>query len=35
MFSLAACGDEAPAVNEEIVDVEEEHEIGDGEIDDE
>ncbi|WP_176400103.1 hypothetical protein [Ureibacillus sinduriensis] len=35
MFSLIACGDEAPDENEEIEDVEEEDEIGDGEIDDE
>ncbi|HWL13518.1 MAG TPA: hypothetical protein VNQ57_11050 [Ureibacillus sp.] len=35
MFSLAGCGDEEPEEDENIEDVEEEDEIGDGEIDDE
>ena len=35
MFSLAGCGDEEPEEGEQIEDVEEEDEIGDGEIDDE
>lgn len=36
IFSLAGCGnDEAPEDGEEIEDVEEEDEIGDGEVDDE
>ncbi|MEQ6376071.1 hypothetical protein RZN22_03990 [Bacillaceae bacterium S4-13-58] len=34
-FTLTGCGDEAPEEGEEIEDVEEEDEIGDGEIDDE
>lgn len=36
LFSLAGCGnDERPEEGEEIEDVEEEDEIGDGEVDDE
>jgi predicted small lipoprotein YifL len=36
LFSLVGCGnDEAPEDGEEIEDVEEEDEIGDGEVDDE
>ncbi len=35
MFSLAGCGDEEPEDGEHIEDVEEEDEIGDGEVDDE
>ena len=36
VFSLVACGnDEAPEDDEQIEDIEEEDEIGDGEIDDE
>jgi len=35
LFSLSACGDEAPDEGEEIEEVEEEDEIGDGEVDDE
>lgn len=36
LFSLSGCGnDEAPEEGEKIEDVEEEDEIGDGEVDDE
>ena len=36
MFSITGCGnDEKPEVGEEVEDVEEEDEIGDGEVDDE
>ncbi|MCM3587559.1 hypothetical protein M3182_17625 [Mesobacillus maritimus] len=36
IFALSGCGnDEPPAPGEEIEDIEEEDEIGDGEIDDE
>lgn len=36
MFSITGCGnDEKPEVGEDVEDVEEEDEIGDGEVDDE
>jgi predicted small lipoprotein YifL len=35
IFSLTGCGDETPEEGEEVEDVEEEDEIGDGEVDDE